>query len=247
MGDHTKEPLEDAEFYILYDNRIDEELFGAWNIDPAQYVAIDSEPIVTITQYDPNPAATREIRRLRLARHKQLHPDQKFAGVYNLSDDPSVPMSPEMVAKSSAFHGDFPLTKPHYNAIRDFSGSACYVVSDEWKAAIESVEPNVHQFFPHELCFSRVVKSNYYVFRCCQKSAVWRIDVSGKKSWDFSPPLTRFGEPRIAIPRLLLVGRHWVEQLQGGDLFVSSSLARKLHPLLPAETKLSAVTLLYTS
>ena len=232
----------EAEFYMLHDRRPEYDVLGLTTQE--------------LQQYDPDPEATLELKRLRYSRHKELDPswpnsDPCKRDIFKSID---LRMPPDLVAKSSAFHGNMPSIKPHYHLIRDFCDLYYYVVSAAWRTALETLEPDVHEFFPHELHFTDGAMSDHFVFRerrCLDRfldpehSDVvrWLRKSDGVLLWEF--PATGAPPKKISAFRRLTVNRHWVRQ-RPEDVpyaFVSPLLAKKVSPLLPNDTQLIPVAL----
>ena len=118
-----REPLEDAEFYVLYDYRPDLELLGKYTyFDGCEDYEFEVEVIdCYLDQYDPDPAVTTEMARKRSTHHLSLDPGYSIAnlrGIY-LLENYDYPAPRHLVHNASGFRGKTPVLKPHYNTIRD--------------------------------------------------------------------------------------------------------------------------------
>lgn len=123
------------------------------------------------------------------------------------------------------------------------------IVSAEWKAAIESVEPGVHQFVPHELRFTGAVVSDRYIFRCQTRLNAARLYYHVEEvcdAWGDAVGYRFAVNEDLRVPELdraQAAGRHVVSGPDNVGRFVSRALAEKLHPLLPERTALLPVKL----
>ena len=145
--------LEPAEFYFLHDGRGEFEL------------------IYNLNQVEADPQETTRLAREIARRRMAVDPDwTAYAIAPAYFDLPNVAMDPELVLAATAFAAPRPAVLAHCDGLinpTEGQTSAYYdVVSADWKAAIESLEPGVHQFFAHELRFSDGVVADRFVFRC---------------------------------------------------------------------------------
>ncbi|QLP96195.1 MAG: hypothetical protein HZY79_00610 [Rhodoblastus sp.] len=101
------------------------------------------------------------------------------------------------------------------------------VVSGAWKAVVEEVEPDTHQFFNCDLCFTDKIVP-YFIFNP-------RVVVEMRANKD-----QRIADARVPyklpLRRSSITGRHWTSQLHFGWQFASRQLAERLLSLLPPET-----------
>jgi hypothetical protein len=225
MGDHTKEPLEDAEFYVLEFDQ-------------------DSEATIRIcdlldSQYDPDPATTQEIARARFALQQTLDPNRGSPtdiGYRSLFEQRQFALPANLVPIYSAFRDPVPqVVQPFFGildrCVLNNHPLSYEIASENWRAAIESIEPHVHEFFVHKLQFSDGVLKNYFIFRCRQHQQ-YVLD------YDHSDSLWRHRSDESVPPkktvayRAALSGKHWVTQPRPSVQFVSRALASRLRPLL---------------
>jgi hypothetical protein len=206
--------------------------------------------VVTPTNYDStfdnlqprDPAEERRLFRARLARRMDLDPRFRPAGTpVDHFDDPNLPMTADLFPAYTAFDKPKPLALPHYGLPdeRTYLWPPRAIVSPEWKAATEALEPGVHEFFAHELRFKHATVTDHFVFRGRQGVEFLDYDacsdVEIQKQWDgarvyrLAPNGVR--PRRVVGRREPLLGRHWVES--AGQSFVSPTLAESLAPLRP--------------
>jgi hypothetical protein len=196
--------------------------------------------------YDPDPKETEAIKAKRAAYYKTLGPKWRDPNIahedlFHVLDPVPPAMGPELVHKRSGLKRPKPKNGlDHYMqgcmdyATPNYNGSYLWV-SPEWKAAIESVEPRVHEFFKHEVIFSDGLLPRY-IFR-------ERQTPNPEKFALLEDRLVQ--EPfRVHGKRKPLSGRHWVRQ--GGFVwnFASRDLAIRLLPLLPSRMRFVPITLI---
>lgn len=202
-------------------------------------------------QYDPDPQETEAIKARRMAYYRTFEPDwtpyeshdlfhQRYPGRY-----PTLPpIMPDMVHKSSGFKRPKPKRGPDEllkfpildQATLGPSGSHFnfeyyLLVSSEWKAAVESLEPGVHEFFAHDVIFSDGIWPRY-IFR--DRQDIDCLDQEAREPTTFDISRGRY---TIQAKRAALAGRHWVRQSGWYYNFVSRDLALLLLPLLPRLVK----------
>lgn len=232
----TSPALEPAEFYYIHDGR------G------------ECEYIYNSRQVEAYPEATtrlaREIARRRMAVDPDWTPYESLPTYFDL---PNVEIGPDLVLAATAFEASRPHALPHHDVVRNPSEGhtvAYYeIVSAQWKGAIESLEPGVHQFFPHELRFADGVIPDRFIFRCRTHidtvTGNYRLDDvldvwSDVVGYRFVVDDT-FGVP--TLDREQVADRHFVYCAAMGARYVSHALAEKLLPLLPERTALLPVKL----
>lgn len=186
--------------------------------------------------YDPDPQETEAIKVRRAAHYKTFEPDWvlSFMGsgqdLFHRSYPATPPIGPDLVHKQSGFNRPKPqrgLGDNLYFPFRDYATENAYyrVVSPEWKAAVESLEPGVHEFFGHEVVFSDSVWQRY-IFRDRQ-----RVEIFAESTL---PPGSKIDIARFrgCAKRHAVAGRHWVRPLGWSIDFVSRELASRLLPLM---------------
>lgn len=234
--------LPEAEFYVFLfrlpgDIRV---------VTPGTYDSTYDNP------QERNLAEARSLFRARLARRMDLDPRFRPAGTpVDHFDNPNLPMTADLFPASTAFEKPKPRTLPHYGLPdeRTYLWPPRAIVSPDWKAAIESLELGVHEFFAHELRFKDATVNDHYVFRGRQGVEFLDYDacsdVKIETQWDGSRRFLlapyRVRPRRVVGWREPLQGRHWVES--AGQSFVSRALAERLAPLLPPGAELVPIEL----
>jgi Bacterial regulatory helix-turn-helix protein, lysR family len=228
----SKAALPDGEFFVLIFD-------GEGTFSPAG-------------NYDVDPKETEAIKTRRAAFYKALGPKWERAKLGRTCDlfhlEYPVPpaMGPEFVHKYSGFRRAKPKRGlDHYiqggldyatYGVEAISDMPYTLVSPEWKAAIESVEPDVHEFFEHEVIFTdeRVPR---YIFRDRQN-----VLFADPQETLFQPRLVE--QPfRVIGKRKALAGRHWIRHGDCVWIFVSRELALELLPLLARTMRFVPITL----
>lgn len=188
--------------------------------------------------FDPEPEETNAIRSRRKAlclEHGFEWPAHRIGAedIFTSGAYPGPPLDAESVHRRIGFDRPAPKNKIyHYfqSACLDYATGrngyhASYrVVSEEWKAAIEDVEPNIHQFFEYELQFTDKTVTRYIfnprtVFDIRADSSQSIIDV--------------YKPHAVNLSRAAIGNRHWICQFGCRKQFASRELAVKLLPLLP--------------
>jgi hypothetical protein len=183
-----------------------------------------------------------EIWDLRTASLVQLDPTFRPDQNRELYSENWHPITGDMVHRESWFRSREPARIAHYERIQCPSPKPAplyTLVSAEWKRAVESIEPDVHEFFPHKLNFRDGVVSDRFIFRhrvvvrdflrphCPNSMAVGiaRVcrDLVDAPEFDYAVPASKFA------------GRHWIElrERYRTHFFVSRALALRLVELLP--------------
>lgn len=134
---------------------------------------------------------------------------------------------------------------PKYQGPNSFYADENYtVVSAEWKDAIESVEPGIHEFFPHTLIFVDDIARDRFIFR-----GRAQVDNCISPRVSLYPEVTEQGDVlkmnfhwalgsakvEAYVDMAKIADRHWVwhnGEFVVGPL-VSRRLALQLAPLLP--------------
>ena len=238
---HVETKLPEAEFYIFLPLLVHELAARGKPYDQTFY---DME--------DRDLAEARRIFRARLARRMDLDARFRPAGApVDHFDDPNLPMTADLFPAYSAFAKPKPQALPHYGRPdeRKYLWPSRPIVSPEWKAAIEALEPGVHEFFAHGLRFKDATVDDHFVFRGRQGVEFLDFDACADvvitREWDGAliPRLAPEGvRPRRVVGRREpLRGRHWVESV--GQSFVSPALAERLAPLLPPSAEFAPIEL----
>ena len=223
-----KAPLEPAEFYFWHEGRAEWDMLG------------DQK------QFDPDPRASEAITaaveaRFR-ARDPDWSPDSCFLSYFDVED---AEIGPDLVPPVSAFRVKRPKSVAHHEWHNSYSyklSSHFWAVSPAWKAAIERLEPGMHQFFPHTLRFSDGALTGGFIMRQRQQVEMPERFFQTELVQDQLDRVTGYrmmvdGKPgRITLERALVAGRHFLRQTGGSRYFVSRELAEMLYPLLPAQT-----------
>jgi hypothetical protein len=232
----TPLPLEPAEFYYLHEGRD------------------ESEFLYNRAQVEADPEATTRLARDIARRHMAVDPDwTPYEILPTYFDLPNVAFGPDLVLAATAFAAPAPRALPHHDVVANPSEgqtSAYYdIVSADWKAAIESVEPCVHGFFPHKLRFAEGVVSDRFVFRCGtqvdEDEALYRVE-DVLDVWSEITGYRFVVDGMYDVPTLdreRVAGRHFVSCPSRRANYVSRALAETLQPLLPARTALLPVRL----
>jgi len=234
--------LPEAEFYIFMFQLFDDADAGTPRCHDSTFN--DLQPR--------NLAEAQRLFRARLTRRMELDPRFRPAGTpVDHFDDPDLPMTADLFPADSAFGKPKPRHLPHYGLLdeRKHLWPPRPIVSPEWKAAIESLEPGVHEFFAHDLRFRDATVTGHFLFRGRQSVAFLDYDacsdVKIETHWDGSRvyKLAPYGvRPRRVVgSRHKLQGRHWVSA--GGQSFASPVLAGRLAPLLPRGARFAPIEL----
>lgn len=154
----------------------------------------------------------------------------------------------------SAFAAPCPSGLAHIDAIIDQRAEGqltvyCDIVSPAWRAAIEGVEPGVHQFIAHALRFADQVITDRFIFRCATllEDAPRYVHVEEvNNAWDDVVGYRFAVDGSFDVPtleRAQVEGRHMVASADRSAHYVSRALAGLLLPLLPAGTALLPIRL----
>jgi hypothetical protein len=132
-----------------------------------------------------------------------------------------------------------------------------YIVSNEWKYVIESVEPGVHEFFPHRIVFCDAEISDRYIFRnkvaknnCLLPPDAafignfrynidnYRVEDRMNLPADAEWAIVGYQRADVRVDAAKLTGHHWVSSSRSYPRYniVSRMLADKLVRLLPRFT-----------
>jgi hypothetical protein len=206
-------------------------------------------------QRDGESDEVRRLLRARLARRMDLDPGFRPAGTpVDYFDDPDLPMTADLMSAASTFAKPKPPVVSHFGLLREgrflsYLSPLRPVVSTEWKAAVEALEPGVHEFFAHELRFEDAIVTDHFLFRGRQGVDFLDFDACSDvridKRWDgarvyrLAPDGVR--PRRVVGRREPLQGRHWVSS--AGQSFVSPALAEMLWPLLPPGAEIAPIEL----
>jgi hypothetical protein len=233
----SEKDLPDAEYYLFYDSRTDGpegmqlQLQYHSHLHEKENARIQNEQAKLLETLDPHQIS-------------EFRPNSLFARI-------RFPMPAELVHTDSWFASRLPARLEHFETVQappsPHTDQNWYdIVSPEWKAGIESLEPNVHEFFPHTLNFMVGSVTDRWVFRP-------RIEIEGAllpsgayvvvipDDEDFGQMKTHFwqhtkrtGLIDVYLDVAKLCGKHWARC--EGDFpynLVSKPLAEKLLPLLP--------------
>ncbi len=228
-----KAPLEPAEFYFWHDGRPE------W------------DQLCEQKQFDPNPAAsearTAAVEARFRARDPDWSPDTSCTQYFDVED---ADIGPDLVPPVSAFRARRPKSVAHHEWLTSYSyqlASHFWAVSPAWKSAIESLEPGLHQFFPHTLRFADGALTGGFIMRQRQQVEMPERYFQTEMLQDAFDRITGYrmmvdGKPgRITLERGLIAGRHFLRRPRDNWYFVSRALAEKLHPLLPNHTSFMPV------
>ena len=246
MCDGARASLPDGDFFMLKDGRAEMNVLSGRTIRVPE-----TEDSQLYDQHDHDPARSKELSMARRQRLRELEsiPDLTRPS-YTLFRDRRFRFDPSLISNPSHFYGPPPQAAIHYDILTDFSveplvglngdlhQTTCQYdfVSNEWKAAVESLEPGVHEFFPHELEFSSYTMYGHFIFRDCLELDFVDLERSGPGGVQRTPlgGLTVAYDPvGLAARGEVVAGRHWIRQIGVDFPFVSRALALKLLPLLP--------------
>ncbi len=168
-----------------------------------------------------------KLRILRNARYKGAHPNWvEWQDAMELKD---YPLDPEHVHKFGVFRNSIPKRTLHWDSVQaDGKTGAWYtIVSADWKAALESVEPNVHQFFRYELrLHDGTVIGSRFIFHITQRVGFIDKTASGYTPHQRDDGIIYYTKPFVytgpamqnllAINRKAIAGHHlWLDQDEG--------------------------------
>ena len=153
MAKATKPHLPDGEFFMFCDRRGEREF-------------LKQAP----KNKDPDPKFTARVQELRLSYYNSLPESVRLHYARVCFDNPSFPLNADWVHRSTAYNSKIPRKLADFQRVFDFAESnhVYIVVSADWKAAIESLEPDLHEFFPHEMIFTDGAISDRYIMRTRQ-------------------------------------------------------------------------------
>lgn len=213
---YRQDELAPAEFYYLCDFR--GELFLS---------AEEQAP-------DADPETSEKIRRARVALAREAgfyfnDPDRVNIYLYRIA------LTPDLVHRATNMDAAMPESPLHFDTICDSAGSTYEIVSPEWKAAIETVEPNIHEFFPHEFRYCDGKIRSCYIMRSGQQLnyPASKDDLTQMTaSWWRNPNDGGYRKsPKpVHARRAVLHGKHWVSYNAHA---ASRPLAEKLLPMIP--------------
>ena len=250
MANGRQTSLPDGEFFMLQDQRDEADLLSGRTIRVP-----GTEDSQLYDQHDRDPDRSKELSMARLQRLRELDPNpDPTRPPYSLFDDRRFRFDAGLLSETSHFYGPPPQQEIHYDFLTDFArepivgrdgklseaAGGYRFVSEEWKDAIEGLEPGVHEFFSHEVEFSDYTMYGHFIFRDCPEMEFADLERSGPgavqkiPSGPFQGKLTTKYDPvGLAAKRELVAGRHWVRHVGVHWPFVSRALALKLLPLLP--------------
>jgi hypothetical protein len=233
-----------SDFYLFVDARFDyEQLQNQYMDEPTQ--TAETARIIT------------GLRALRTTLDPvSLRP---FAGCASRSlyEHTHVPLMADLIYSGSWFYSRLPARLQHFEVVmvpeeppppdEPLIGGYLYsVVSPEWKAVIEELEPGIHEFFAHKLTFQDGSASDRYIFRTRTQidggvvPNVSCIPIRNPEAPHELHNLCWMGPGRqgygvdVRVNAELLTGHHWI-RCDGHQTLhvVSRALAERLRPLLP--------------
>ncbi|MFM9940748.1 MAG: hypothetical protein ACKVP7_14790 [Hyphomicrobiaceae bacterium] len=168
----------------------------------------------------------------------------------NLYSLAQFPLPPELVHTESWLGSRLPAQLGHLEIVMapPLENHWYTVVSPEWKAAIQNLEPATHEFFPHKLHFLDGTVADRFVLRT-------RIEIEGALVprdstliHDYDPDRTKLSDHywlnplhgtakvdvRVAATKLR--GHHWIKAAPERRYLASRPLADRLRLLLPRTT-----------
>ncbi len=206
--------LPDGEFFVLCDHRV---------------IFSDSIPG---GEFVPDLQENEAIKLRRVVYRKSLEPDWEtsqfsYADAFHRRYPLPLPMAPDLVHTRSIFNRPRKRRKSLELIFLQDHASDCEwyrLVSPDFKVAIESVEPGVHEFYAHDVVFSDAVWPRY-IFRDRQSVSCFSSETS-------EPMKLHLPGAKIHASREALAGRHWCRQVGWRSEFVSRDLALRLLPLM---------------
>ncbi|MFM9938382.1 MAG: imm11 family protein [Hyphomicrobiaceae bacterium] len=242
----TRPPLADAPFYAMIDNRAEFELL-------IRYARVITDPKTgKVKRGSGRPPTSDEEAAIARAQNQRLRKFDPSAAEHKLLfDRREFPMEPTLAEEVRRLFG----AKPKKFAHRDYivgmrepgrlnSSSRVYeFVSGEWKTAVESLEPDVHEFFPTTLEFVRpegkathsgfVMRDRVFIMDHMPTEFSFSYErEKGAVLDDQLKPVT------LTFSKQAVSGRHWFRarsrdpEFARGP-FVSRELAERLLPLMP--------------
>ena len=224
MADPGPNTLPDGEYFYICDYRKDHDFVGDGH------------------QKSTDPDEDEAIKRRRfeacLAHDKAAGVTGSYLESYEFRRD--VAFTPDLVHRATTLDCSMPQTLMHYDRVFQGTGGTYDVVSKEWKDAIESFEPHVHEFFPYELHFSDGVVRDYFIMRGTQVVSCFASKEDSKKLFDncarYQDGTYVDEQLPVHAKRELLANRHWINT--GLSQIALRALAEKLFPLIPRFTEL---------
>jgi hypothetical protein len=234
--------LPEANFYLLVDERFDEDqLYNSNQYDPNDTSATVSDESFDVWDHRTARMAQIDIK-LAVGEYERLYSDCRY------------PITPDMVHRNSWFRSRRPAQINHYEYILCPGPKPApnyMLVTPQWKRAIEDADATVHEFFPHKLNFEDGVVRDRFIFRPrvvvpgflrpispSTLSMKSEIDSIFDRLQSLPPSfLQNTPVSELEVVLNLLPKRHWIEfPVFGFDpsfFFVSKSLAVQLVDLLP--------------
>lgn len=111
------------------------------------------------------------------------------------------------------------------------------LVSSKWKSEVESVEPNVHEFFQHTLHFKDEVMPDFYVFRMGNLMSDCIIPYAQPQTDLLDPSKITWTKGNGEVNAQRLHGLHWILHDTLWPI-ISNALAQRLKLLLPRDVYL---------
>jgi hypothetical protein len=158
-------------------------------------------------------------------------------------------LEPHFIEKKVRAKGAKPQKIAHWNSFWALSPTETEfhkVVSPQWKDAVESLEPGVHEFFPFTIEFDRPEGENIYA-AFVMRERIWIRDREFEVlDWRRQASNVRLKIPKeLCVPEITLkfsksavTDRHWFRagnHLNGDSIpiVVSKALLERLLPLIP--------------
>jgi hypothetical protein len=208
-------------------------------------------------RYDDDPVRTTRLAQQYEARIKSRYPDWVL-GDWNpdcggVDRREGIRLQDAELSPIVAFKRPAPKRIYHYDKVRVLGFDLCLggcgdetfnCVSLDWKNAIESLEPGIHEFHPLRLKFKDGVEFDRFIFRPMQLSEVVDLSASDCSMALGRPELTSDSR-HVVLFRKAVEGKHWVMDRRPYHSaihpFVSARLAGLLRRLLPPGVQLQAV------
>jgi hypothetical protein len=226
-AESARMPSEDAPFYGLFPEIANRE----WLPSRSRYPLTPAEEA------------------LRCARHARLLELGTDYPRQDLFFQSQFPLEPHFIEKKVRAKGAKPQKIAHWNSFWALSPTETEfhkVVSPQWKDAVESLEPGVHEFFPFTIEFDRPEGENIYA-AFVMRERIWIRDREFEVlDWRRQASNVRLKIPKeLCVPEITLkfsksavTDRHWFRagnHLNGDSIpiVVSKALLERLLPLIP--------------
>jgi hypothetical protein len=234
MAEERQKSLPNGEYFLLIDKRRDFEVLAERSVRVP-----GSEDARVVDQHDQNSSRSGGLAMLRFARHRELEPDLPPGSWLTLYSNRRHRFDAALVSEASHFYGAEPAHLIHFDYLFDFANEPImnrlgkfveipgqyYFVSEEWKCAVEEIEPGVHQFFSHTVYFSSSAIEDHLIFRDCREFNFLDGDIVSQLSCG--------KEQERPVDITPIIGCHWIRQTGLRAPIVSRELATRLLPILP--------------